>query len=59
MSQARLYHIIILHVLRDRTDILDNKDVAKELCKRNERHKNYLGQFYTLNTKIWGTSISH
>jgi len=33
MSQAWLNHCIILHVLRDRVDELDNKDVDKTLFK--------------------------
>ena len=36
MSQARLNHCIVLHVLKDRTDQLDNKDIAKEFIERNE-----------------------
>ena len=41
MSQARLNHCIILHVLRNR---VDNKDIAKEFIQRNERRRNYFGQ---------------
>ena len=44
MSQARLNHCIVLHVLKDRTDQLDNKDIAKEFIERNERRRNYFGQ---------------
>lgn len=44
MSQARLNHCIVLHVLKNRTDQLDNKDIAKEFIERNERRRNYFGQ---------------
>ena len=37
MTQARLNHCIILHVLRDRTDQLHDKEVAKSFIERNER----------------------
>ena len=45
MSQAQLNHCILLHVLRDKVDKLDDKDIAKEFTERNERRKNYFGQF--------------
>ena len=44
MSQARLNHCIVLHVLQDRIDKLDNKEIAKEFIERNERCRNYFGQ---------------
>lgn len=44
MTQARLNHCLLLHVLRDKTDQLDKKDVAKEFIERNERCRNYFGQ---------------
>ena len=44
MTQARLNHCLLLHVLRDKTDQLDKKDVAKEFIERNERRRNYFGQ---------------
>ena len=45
MSQAQLNHCILLHVLRDKVDKLDDKYIAKEFTERNERRKNYFGQF--------------
>ena len=45
MSQAQLNHCILLHVLRNKTDKLDDMDIAKEFTERNEQCKNYLGQF--------------
>ena len=44
MSQAWLNHCIVLHVLKDKIDKLDNKEIAKEFIERNERHRNYFGQ---------------
>ena len=44
MSQARLNHCMLLHVLRDKTDELNEKDIAKEFIERNERRKNFFGQ---------------
>ena len=44
MCQARLNHCIVIHVLKDRIDTLDNKEIAKEFIKRNKRHRNYFGQ---------------
>ena len=43
ISQAQLNHCIVLHVLKDRIDKLDNKEIAKEFIERNERHRNYFG----------------
>jgi len=35
------------HVIRDRTDQLDNKDIAtKEFIERNEQGRNYFGCSY-------------
>lgn len=45
MSQARLNHCMLLHVLSERTDKLLDTDTAKEFAERNERRKNYFGQF--------------
>ena len=36
MCQARLNHCIVLHVLKDRIDMLDNKEIAKEFIKRKK-----------------------
>jgi len=34
------------YVIRDRTDQLDNKNIAtKEFIERNEQRRNYFGQF--------------
>ena len=45
MSQAWLNHFTLLHVLRDKTDKLDDKDIAKEFTERNERHNTTLDNF--------------
>ena len=45
MSQAWLNHCILLLVLRDKTDKLDDKDIAKKFTERNEQRKNYFGEF--------------
>jgi len=38
--------LFCMHVVRDRTDQLDNKDIdTKEFIERNEQHRNYFGQF--------------
>jgi len=37
------------YVLRDKTDQLDNKDIAKEFIERNEQHRNYLDSFRCSN----------
>jgi len=34
-----------MHVIRDRTDQLDNKSIAKEFIERNEQRRNHFGQF--------------
>ena len=44
MSQARLNYCIVLHVLKDRTDKLDNKEIAIEFIERNEQWRNCFGQ---------------
>ena len=44
MSQAQLNHCIVLHVLKDRTDKLDNKETAREFIERNEWHRKYFGK---------------
>ena len=44
MSQARLNYYIVLHVLKDRTDKLDNKEIAIEFIERNEQWRNCFGQ---------------
>ena len=45
MSQARLNHCMLLHVLSERKDKLLDTDTAKEFTEKNERRKNYFGQF--------------
>ena len=45
MSQARLNHCMLLHVLRERTDTLLDADIAKEFTERNEHRKNFFGHF--------------
>lgn len=45
MSQARLNHCMLLHVLKERTDNLLDADIAKEFTERNERRKNFFGHF--------------
>ena len=45
MSQARLNHCMLLHVLSEQTDNLLDTDTAKEFTEKNERRKNYFGQF--------------
>ena len=41
MSQTPLNHCIGLHVLKDRTDKLDNNEIAREFIKRNEQYRDY------------------
>ena len=42
MTQARLNHCMLLHVSRNKTDELNNVEIAKEFIGRNERRRNYL-----------------
>jgi len=38
--------LFCMYVIRDRTDQLDNKNIAtKEFIERNEQCRNYFGQF--------------
>ena len=43
MTQARLNHCMLLHVSRNKTDELNNVEIAKEFIGRNERRRNYFG----------------
>ena len=54
MSQALLNHYIVLHVLKDRIDKLDNKEIAKEFIEKNEWYRNYFGQLYCIVGKFGG-----
>lgn len=45
MTQARLNHCMLLHVLRDATDKLNLIDVANEFVTRNDRRVNFFGSF--------------
>ena len=42
MGQTRLNHCIVLHVLKDRTDTLDNKEIAKEFIEEMSDAKTIL-----------------
>ena len=43
MTQARLNHCMLLHVSRNKTDELNNVEIAKEFIGRNEICRNYFG----------------
>ena len=59
MSQALLNHYIVLHVLKDRIDKLDNKEIAKEFIEKNEWHRNYFGQLYRIVGKFGRGSLAN
>ena len=46
MSQARLNHIMSLHVHKEITDKIDLVKVANEFLSRRERRLHFLGKFY-------------
>ena len=39
MTQARLNHLMTLHVHKDRTDALNLTEIANEITSRNEKRK--------------------
>ena len=45
MTQQRLNHCMILHVHREETDKLNLIEVAKEFVEKNDRRKQFFGQF--------------
>lgn len=45
MAQARLNHMLLLHVHKDRTDNIDLVKIAKELATVNERRNNFFATF--------------
>ena len=45
MTQARLNHLITLHVHKDRTDSLNLTEIANEFTSRNEKRKCVFGKF--------------
>ena len=45
MTQQRLNHCMLLHVLRHKTDSLSLEDIAKEFMERNERRSSFFGRF--------------
>ena len=45
MTQQRLNHCMILHVHREETDKLNLIEIAKEFVEKNDRRKQFFGQF--------------
>ena len=45
MSQKRLNHLILLHTHKDRTDLLEISDIARQFVSVNERRENYFGSW--------------
>ena len=45
MTQQRLNHCMLLHVLRHKTDSLSLEDIAKDFMERNERRSSFFGRF--------------
>ena len=45
MHQARLNHLMLLHIHRDRTDKLELVDVANDFVKGSEHRLNVFGTF--------------
>ena len=45
MTQERLNHAIILHTHKGMTDEIDLKQIATDFVNKNERRRNYFGQY--------------
>ena len=43
MSQARLNHTMLLYIHKERTDQIDEKDIAKKFIMENDRRRSYFG----------------
>ena len=43
MSQPRLNHTMLLYIHKERTDQIDEKDVAKKFIAENDRRRSYFG----------------
>ena len=45
MSQPRLNHVMLLHAHKERTDLLDLEQIARDFVSVNERRVNFFGKF--------------
>ena len=45
MKQERLYHLMVIHVHKERTDSLNLKEVANEFVTDSEHRINIFGTF--------------